>query len=125
MQQTVRLLSTAAGHNRKDVNVRRAESSREIRGKRLSKGLIALLVVARFDLLGAIYFRHLETKPFPADIVRLISAIWLAGTLVSGMLAARSLRSDTNRVPAGLALVLAVPSAVIALVFVFGALMGD
>ena len=99
--------------------------SSEIRGKRMSKGLIALLVVASFDLLGAIYFRYLESNPFPPDIVRLIPAIWLAGTLLGGMLAARALRSDTNRVPAGLALVLDVPSAVIALIFVFGALMGD
>jgi hypothetical protein len=99
--------------------------SSEIRGKRLSKGLIALLVVASFDLLGAIYFRHLETNPFPADIVRLIPAIWFAGNLLGGMLAVRALRSDTNRVPAGLALLLDVPSTVIALIFVFGALMGD
>ena len=98
--------------------------SREIRGKRISKGLIALLVVASFDLLGAIYFRYLESNPFPPDILRLIPAIWLAGTLLGGVLAARAL-SDTNRVPAGLALVLDIPSAVIALIFVFGALMGD
>ena len=91
----------------------------------MSKGLIALLVVVSFDLLGAIYFRHLETNPFPADIVRIIPAIWLTGTLLSGVLAARALRSDTNRVPAGLALVLDVPSAVIALVFAFAAVMGD
>jgi hypothetical protein len=91
----------------------------------MSKGLIALLVVAGFGLLGAIYFRYLETNPFPPDTVRLIPAIWLAGTLLGGVLAARALRSDTNRVPAGLALVLDVPSAVIALVFAFAALMGD
>ena len=99
--------------------------SRDIRGKRMSKGLIALLVVASFDALGAVYFRHLETNPFPPDIVRLIPAIWLAGTLVGGVLAVRALRSDSNRVPAGLALVLDVPSSIIALVFAFGALMGD
>jgi len=91
----------------------------------MSKGLIALLVVASFDLMGAIYFRYLETNPFPHDAVRLIPAIWLAGTLLGGVLAARALRSDTNRVPAGLALVLDVPSAVIALVLAFAALMGD
>ena len=91
----------------------------------MSKGLIALLVVASFDLLGAIYFWHIKTNPFPPDIVRLIPAIWLAGTLLGGVLAARALRSDTNRVPAGLALVLDVPSAVIALLFAFAALMGD
>ena len=91
----------------------------------MSKGLIALLVVASFDLLGAVYFRHLQTTPFPHDIVRLIPAIWLAGILSGGVLAARALRGDTNRVPAGLALVLAVPSVVIALVFAFAALMGD
>ena len=91
----------------------------------MSKGWIALLVVASFDLLGAIYFRHLQTTPFPHDIVRLIPAIWLAGILLGGVLAARALRSDTNKVPAGLALVLSVPSAVIALIFVFAALMGD
>lgn len=91
----------------------------------MSKGLIALLVVTGFDLLGTIYFRYLETNPFPPDIVRLIPAIWFAGTLLGGVLAARALRSDTNRVPAGLALVLDVPSAVIALIFAFGALMGD
>jgi hypothetical protein len=90
-----------------------------------SKGLIALLVVASFDLLGAIYFRHLETNPFPPDIVRLIPAVWLAGTLLGGVLAARALRGDTNRVAAGLALILDVPSAVIALVFAFAALIGD
>lgn len=99
--------------------------SREIRGKRMSKGLIALLVVASFDLLGAMYFRHLETNPFPLDIVRLIPAIWFAGTLLGGVLAAHALRGDTNRVAAGLALLLDVPSAVIALIFAFAALMGD
>jgi hypothetical protein len=87
--------------------------------------LIALLVVAGFDLLGAMYFRHLQINPFPPDILRLVPGIWLAGTLLGGVLAARALRSDTNRVPAGLALVLDVPSAVIALVFAFAALMGD
>jgi hypothetical protein len=91
----------------------------------MSKGLIALFVVASFNLLGAIYFQHLETNPFPLDIVRLIPAVWLAGILLGGVLAARALGSDTNRVPAGLALVLDVPSAVIALVFAFAALMGD
>ena len=91
----------------------------------MSKGLIALLVVASFDLLGALYFRHIQTTPFPLDIVRLIPAIWLSGTLLGGVLAARALRSDTNRVLAGLALALDVPSAVIALVFAFAALMGD
>jgi hypothetical protein len=87
--------------------------------------LIALLVAASFDLLGAIYFRYLQTNPFPPDIVRLIPAIWLAGTLLGGALAVRALRSDTNRVPAGLALVLVIPSAVIASVFAAAALMGD
>ena len=91
----------------------------------MSKGLIALLVVASFDLLGALYFRHIQTTPFPLDIVRLIPAIWLAGTLLGGVLAARALRSDANRVLAGLALALDVPSAVIAWVFAFAALMGD
>jgi hypothetical protein len=91
----------------------------------MSKGLIALLVVASFDLLGAMYFRHLQTNPFPLDIVRLIPAIWLAGILLGGLLAARALRSDANKVAAVLALVLDVPSAVIALVFAFAALMGD
>ena len=91
----------------------------------MSKGLIALLVVAGFDLLGAMYFRHLQTNPFPHDIVRLIPAIWLTGTVLAGVLAARALRSDTSRVTAALALVLDVPSAVIALVFAFAALMGD
>ena len=91
----------------------------------MSKGLIALFVVASFDLLGAMYFRHLQTNPFPPDIVRLIPVIWLAGILLGGVLAARALRGDTNRVPAVLALVLDVPSAVIALVFAFAALMGD
>ena len=91
----------------------------------MSKGLIALLVVASFDLLGAIYFRYLKTNPFPPDIVRLIPSIWLAGILLGGVLAVRALRSDTNRVAAGLALVLGVPSAVIALLFAFAALMGD
>jgi hypothetical protein len=91
----------------------------------MSKGLIALFVIASFDLLGAIYFRYLETNPFPPDIVRLIPAIWLAGTLLGGVLAARALKGDTNRVPAVLALVLDVPSALIALIFAFAALMGD
>jgi hypothetical protein len=91
----------------------------------MSKGLIALLVVASFDLLGAMYVRYLESNPFPPDIVRLIPAMWLAGTLLGGVLVARALRSDTNRVPAGLALVLDVPSAVIAWIFAFAALMGD
>ena len=91
----------------------------------MSKGLIALLVVASFDLLGVMYFLHLQTNPFPLDIVRLIPGIWLAGTLLGGLLAARALRSDVNKVPAALALILDVPSAVIALVFAFAALMGD
>jgi phage shock protein PspC (stress-responsive transcriptional regulator) len=114
-------LGALSGYNRKDMNIRKTQ----IQGKRMSNGLIALLLVASFDLLGAIYFRYLETNPFPPDIVRLIPALWLIGTLLSGVLAARALRSDANRVPAGLALVLDVPSAVIALVFVFAALMGD
>ena len=91
----------------------------------MSKGWIALLVVVGFDLLGVMYFRHLQTHPFPLDIVRLIPAVWLAGILLGGVLAARALRSDANKVPAALALVLDVPSAVIALVFAFAALMGD
>ena len=91
----------------------------------MSKGLIALLVVASFDLLGDIHFRYLQTNPFPPDIMRLTPAIWLAGTLLGGVLAARALRSDTNRVPAGLALVLVIPSAVIASVIAAAALMGD
>jgi hypothetical protein len=99
--------------------------SRQLRGKRISKGWISLLVVAGFDLLGAMYFRHIQTNPFPHDILRLIPAIWLAGTVLGGVLAARALRSDTNRGPAGFALVLGIPSAVIALVFAFAALMGD
>lgn len=91
----------------------------------MSKGLIALLVVASFDLLGAMYFRHIQSSPFPLDIVRIIPAIWLAGALLGGLLAARALRSDASKIPAALALVLDIPSAVLALVFAFAALMGD
>ena len=91
----------------------------------MSKGVIALLVVVSFDLLGAMYFRHLQTHPFPLDIVRLIPAIWLIGTLLGGLLAARALRSDANKIPAALALILDVPSAFLALIFAFAALMGD
>ena len=40
---------------------------------------------------------------------------------IAAELAARALRSDTSRVLAGLALVLGVPSAVIAFVFAFAA----
>ena len=110
-----------AGYNRKDVNDRKTQ----LQGKRMSKGWIALLTVAGSDLLGIIYFRYLQTNPFPPDAVRLIPAIWLAGTLLGGVLAARALRSDTNRVPPAVALILDIPSAVLALVFAFAALMGD
>jgi hypothetical protein len=91
----------------------------------MSKGLIALLVVASFDLLGAIYYRHLQTNPFPSDIVRPIPAIWFAGLLLGGVLAARALRSESSKVPGGLALVLCVPSLVMAWIFALAALVGD
>ena len=91
----------------------------------MSDGLKALLVVTSFALLGVLYFWYLNAEPFPPAIARFIPAIWLAGTLVGGVRAARALRSDRHRLPAGLALALGLPSAVFALVFALAALMGD
>ena len=91
----------------------------------MANGLRALLVVASSTLLGAIYFRYLNSEPFPPDIVRLVPAVWLAGTLLGGVLAVRGLRIDSSRVAAGLALLLDIPSSVFAFMFTMAALMGD
>jgi hypothetical protein len=71
-----------------------------------------------------VYFLYLYAEPFPPDIVRLVPIVWLAGALVGGVLAARALRSNNNRVAAGLALVLDIPNSVFAALFSMGALMG-
>lgn len=94
-------------------------------GDHRSNGLRSLLVVVGSALLGIIYFRYLTSEPFPPDIVRLVPVVWLAGSIFGGGVAVRALRREVNRVAAGLALLLAVPSALAAGVFVMAALMGD
>lgn len=64
-------------------------------------------------------------SPFPPDIVRPVPMVWLVGAVVGGVLAARALTSNDNRVAAGLALALDIPSSVFAAVFSMAALMGD
>lgn len=91
----------------------------------MSTGWRALLVVAGSALLGASYFLYLRAEPFPPDMARLIPVTWLAGTLYGGVLAARGLARDRQRVAAIATLALAVPSALLAIVFTLAALLGD
>jgi len=94
-------------------------------GDGLSNGMRALLLVVSSAVVGATYFLYLSVEPFPPDIVRLVPIAWLVGSVLGGVRAARALRNNSNRLAAGLALVLDVPSAVFAAVFSMAALMGD
>ena len=91
----------------------------------MSNGLQALLVVGGSALLGALYVRYISAEPFPPAIVRVVSAVWLAGSLAGCVGAVRALRRDRNRLAAGVALVLDIPSIVLAVLFTMAALMGD
>ena len=91
----------------------------------MSNGMRALVLVMGSAVLGAMYFSYLNAEPFPPDIVRLVPIAWLVGALLGGVLAARALRSNSNRVAAGLALALNIPNAVFAALFSMAALMGD
>lgn len=90
----------------------------------ISNGRRALLLVVGSAVLGAVYFLYLNAEPFPPDIVRLAPIAWLAGAVAGGVFAARALRSRNNRVAAGLALALSIPSSVFAALFSMAALMG-
>ena len=76
-------------------------------------------------LLGTAYFAYLTAEPFPPKIVRLVPFLWLVGSVYGGLLAASALRSDRNKVVAGLALLLSIPSGILAALFSMAALMGD
>lgn len=91
----------------------------------MSDGMRALLLVAGSAVVGTLYFVYLSAEPFPPDIVRLVPIAWLVGSVLGGVRAARALRSNSNRLAAGLAVALNVPSAVFAAVFSMAALMGD
>jgi hypothetical protein len=84
----------------------------------------ALLLVLGSAVLGAVYFLYLNAEPFPPDIVRLVPIAWLAGAVAGGVLAARALRNNHNRVAAWLALALDIPNLVFAALFSMGALLG-
>jgi hypothetical protein len=84
----------------------------------------ALLLVLGSAVLGAMYFMYLNAEPFPPAIVRLVPFAWLAGAVAGGVLAARALRTNNNRVAAGLALALNIPNLVFAALFSMAALMG-
>ena len=90
----------------------------------ISSGMRALLLVLGSAVLGAVYFLYLNAEPFPPGIMRLVPIAWLASAVVGGVLAARALRSNNNRVAAGLALALDIPNSVFAAVFSMAALMG-
>ena len=90
----------------------------------ISSGVRALFLVLGSAVLGAVYFLYLNAEPFPPNIARLVPIVWLAGAAVGGVLAARALRSNNNRVAAGLALALTIPNLVFAAVFSMAALMG-
>ena len=92
---------------------------------RMSTGTRALLLVVSSAVVGAIYFQYLTAEPFPPDIVRIVPIAWLVGSLLGGALATRALRTGGNRLAAGLALALDIPSSVFAAVFSLAALMGD
>jgi hypothetical protein len=94
-------------------------------GNRIANGLHGLWVVLSSALVGAVYFWYLKSEPFPPDIVRLVPVAWLAGSILGGVVAARGLRSHSNRAAAALALALGVLSAAFAFVFTMAALMGD
>lgn len=91
----------------------------------MSIGTRALLLVAGSAATGAVYVLYLTVEPFPPDVVRLVPEVWLAGSLLGGALAARALTTTGDRLAAGLALVLDVPSALFAAMFSMAALMGD
>jgi hypothetical protein len=104
---------------------RSRKAQRCILGDQMSNGMRALLLVLGSAVLGAVYFSYLKAEPFPPDIVRIVPIVWLAGAVVGGRLAARALRSNDNRVAAGLALALSIPNSVFAALFSMAALMGD
>ena len=91
----------------------------------MSEGMRALLLVAGSALAGTVYFLYLRAEPFPPDIVRLVPIAWLATSVLGGVRAARALGSRSNRLAAGLALAMTVPSVVFAAIFSMAALMGD
>ena len=90
----------------------------------ISNGMRSLLLVLGSAMLGIVYFLYLKAEPFPPGIVRLVPIVWLAGAVVGGVLAARALQSNKNRVAAGLALALNIPNLIFAAVFSMAALMG-
>ncbi len=94
-------------------------------GDRMSTGTRALILVTGSGVMGAVYFLYLTAEPFPPDIVRLIPLAWLVGAIRGGVLVARALRTSSNRLAAGLALVLDIPNSVFAALFSMAALMGD
>ncbi len=94
-------------------------------GDRMTTGARALVLVTCSGVMSAAYFVYLTAEPFPPDIVRLIPLVWLVGALRGGVLVARALRTASNRLAAGLALVLNIPNAVFAALFSVAALMGD
>lgn len=91
----------------------------------LSEGVRALLFAASSVVVGGGYAFYLRNEEFPPHIARVVPVLWLLGSVFAGVFALRALRSRSNRLAGGLALVLAVPSAVFAAVFLMAALMGD
>ncbi len=96
-----------------------------MRDRRMSDGMRALFLVVGSVVSGVTYFQYLSAEPFPPNIVRLVPIAWLTGSVLGARLAVRALRGDRNRMAAGLALILSVPSTVLAAVFTMAALMGD
>jgi hypothetical protein len=91
----------------------------------MSNGIRALLLVLGSAVGGAVYVSYLKAEPFPPDIVRLVPNVWLAGAVVGGVLAARAVTRNDNRVAAGLASALDIPNSFFAAAYSMAALMGD
>jgi hypothetical protein len=75
--------------------------------------------------LGAAYFGILVVVPFPSDWLRLVPAVWLAGAVAGLTYTIPAFRASALVRLAVFLVVVNLVSSGLAVLFLFGALMGD
>jgi hypothetical protein len=89
----------------------------------MNHGARALLVIVGSAVVDALYFAYLRSEPFPPDFVRVVPLLWLAGCAIGWTLVVASLRFDSRKLRALVALILNVPNTLFAAIFSLAAVM--
>ena len=88
-------------------------------------GVMALLVTVASLALGGGYYLYLIATPFPPAAARVIPFLWLLAVVVGVVLGIKAVLGNAGRGLGLISIILAIPSALVAIIFSVAALMGD